>query len=121
MLILVNKGSNSGSGAGKWDIVEKKFQEIGLSYDARYPTSEQECLDVLNKELSGGQKNIIAAGGDGTVNLILNALIDEKTDKVDPGINFGAIGLGSSNDFHKPLNHQTLTQQLLFLHFQLYF
>ena len=39
---------------------------------------------------------IVAAGGDGTVNGVLNAIL------TNGAVALGAIGLGSSNDFHKP-------------------
>ena len=51
---------------------------------------------------SAGHDAIIAAGGDGTVNLALNAIMDPATDRPrSPQVALGAIGLGSSNDFHK--------------------
>lgn len=45
---------------------------------------------------------IAAAGGDGCVNAVLNALMDPVTDRPRGPIVLGAVGLGSSNDFHKP-------------------
>jgi diacylglycerol kinase (ATP) len=43
----------------------------------------------------------VAAGGDGTVNFLLNAIM--TADGVDPReVILGAVALGSSNDFHKP-------------------
>jgi diacylglycerol kinase family enzyme len=104
MLILVNKNSNSGEGARKWATVEKKIKKMGLSYDANYPSSEQECIEVIKNDLTNGRKVFIAAGGDGTANLVLNTIIDKSKDRVYPGIAYGAIGLGSSNDFHKPFD-----------------
>ena len=46
---------------------------------------------------SQGHDVVVAAGGDGTVNGVLNAILANDVD-----VALGAIGLGSSNDFHKP-------------------
>jgi diacylglycerol kinase family enzyme len=43
----------------------------------------------------------VAAGGDGTVNCLLNAIMTAP-DVQRQEVILGAIGLGSSNDFHKP-------------------
>jgi diacylglycerol kinase family enzyme len=50
--------------------------------------------------MRSGESVYIAAGGDGTVNLLLNAIMLANENPND--VVLGAIGLGSSNDFHKP-------------------
>ena len=45
---------------------------------------------------------VVAAGGDGTVHHVVNAMANLDDDLRDAMI-FGAIGLGSSNDAHKPV------------------
>jgi diacylglycerol kinase (ATP) len=53
----------------------------------------------LAAALRDGIEVVIAAGGDGTVNAVASAVLDGPTDSQ---VAFGAVGLGSSNDFHKP-------------------
>src|SRR5687767_3324052 len=50
--------------------------------------------------LQEGKKLLISAGGDGSINYLVNYLIKEKQKDL-PSITLGAIGLGSSNDFLK--------------------
>ncbi len=105
MLILVNKTSNSGKGAGRWDKVEKGLDSLGISYNAVYPKNADDCTSMVLHEIENGGKIIIPAGGDGTVNCALNAVMDPATDTPRGDIVFGGIALGSSNDFHKPFNN----------------
>jgi diacylglycerol kinase family enzyme len=60
------------------------------------------------KALTNGENFFIAAGGDGTVNLLLNALLNKSSCK--PETIIGAVGLGSSNDFHKPFRPEAFIE-----------
>lgn len=62
---------------------------------------ENKLIIWVNNCIRKGIKNFIAAGGDGTVHIAVNALY--KFRLYSPIL--GAIGLGSSNDFHKPFKH----------------
>lgn len=49
-----------------------------------------------------GSPGLAAAGGDGSFNLLLNSVMDPATDRPRWPCALGAVGLGSSNDAHKP-------------------
>ncbi|HLP15316.1 MAG TPA: diacylglycerol kinase family protein, partial [Bacteroidota bacterium] len=55
-----------------------------------------------------GERDFVAAGGDGTLNYLLNILVSELTAASLSEVRIGAIGIGSSNDFHKPFDSHTL-------------
>lgn len=56
--------------------------------------------------LEEGTRFFIAAGGDGTVNALVNGLERARGDVPFEAILLGAVGLGSSNDFHKPARRE---------------
>lgn len=94
MLILVNAGANGGKGAKRWARVERA---LDVEFEAVPTTSAGHAKEILAKTR---HTVVVAAGGDGTVNGVANALFElGRTD-----IALGAIGLGSSNDFHKPFD-----------------
>src|SRR5262249_27239042 len=53
-----------------------------------------------------GRRHFVAAGGDGTVNLALNGLLAVRRRLGLPrdALRLGALGIGSSNDFLKPVD-----------------
>jgi diacylglycerol kinase (ATP) len=103
-LVLINTSACGGTGINKWDTIQpllnKEFIPCFLS--------EEKAVPVLKKYYDEGVRNFIAAGGDGTVNYMLNKLLDSFSDEQLQNIKIGAIGLGSSNDFHKPFNKENL-------------
>lgn len=104
ILVMVNLLANQGNAAKSWRLIKGKVLEklpdepIVKEYD-----DPDEANNYLLASLEAHDINcLISVGGDGTLNALLNTLLN--SDKFDPD-NFylGAIGLGSSNDFLKPV------------------
>jgi diacylglycerol kinase family enzyme len=104
--ILVNYSSNNSNGEKKWLLVKDRVMELlpldtkVISYSKGFDIDE--CIRSLITEEN--ISSIISAGGDGSINYILNAIVaceGESTTR----ISLGAIGLGSSNDFTKPCSN----------------
>ncbi len=103
MLVLVNPRSNGGAAAKRWPAAQSAMRLLRPDAQFAAPNSVAEAKRAIAAGLAAGHDAIIAAGGDGTVNLAVNAIMDPATDRPrSPQVALGAIGLGSSNDFHKP-------------------
>ena len=100
-LVIVNAAASGGRGERRF---EKVSPEVEARLDARYvPLDPAGCWrDVLKEALGEGIRVFIAAGGDGTVGAVADALVAHRGSLPLGAIVLGAIGLGSSNDFHKP-------------------
>lgn len=100
--ISLNETANNGSALNRWKLIRDDIFEY---YSARNLICEvlqsKTEIETILSDIVDQEKRIllIAAGGDGTVNYLLNRVMDKK---VSHRIMLGAIGLGSSNDFHKP-------------------
>ncbi len=103
MIVVLNQNSNCGKGKLKWDKIKQSVQEIEGSFEVISEGSRDQVFHKLDKSLSiNNEQTIISAGGDGSFNDLLNFLMDSSTDKLRFPVTFGAIGIGSSNDLHKP-------------------
>ena len=104
MLVVVNEHSKGATGARRWAAARAALRRSGLAFEevrpASVPASDQAVVDGIAR----GHDVVVAAGGDGTVGAVLNALMDPRTDRPRRDVALGAIGLGSSNDFHKPMS-----------------
>ncbi|MFI7664902.1 diacylglycerol/lipid kinase family protein [Nocardia sp. NPDC049526] len=106
MLVVLNPESNAGTALQRWRPVEGILRERNTDLAVEMPSDAEQATKLVQASLeSDPPEVIVAAGGDGMVNLVLNAIMDPATDRPRQGaesVALGAIGLGSSNDFHKP-------------------
>ena len=88
---IVNPTASRGKGnsMGKW--LEEECPKRNLDFDLQYTTHPVEASKIAAKS-AGDFKNIIAVGGDGTLQEVINGLMD-----VD--VNIGIIPVGTGNDF----------------------
>lgn len=95
---IVNRHSRSGLGGKVWNELERILQERTVPYQVYFTEYQRHATALANKITSDGEEHtIIALGGDGTVNEVVNGIVD--LDKVI----FGYIPVGSGNDFARGL------------------
>ncbi|UCH14271.1 MAG: hypothetical protein JSV22_14370 [Bacteroidales bacterium] len=103
--ILINNSASNNTGEKKWkrikDKVLKRFPKNTIVIPYKVPFNLFHCLKKLINEK--GVTCFISAGGDGSINYLLNALI-KITGRHSRNYCLGGIGLGSSNDFLKPFS-----------------
>lgn len=101
--VLLNPCAGGGRAERRWRELEPEVGRRLGSYvlvTASPPALEEE----LGRLVRQGTRDFVAAGGDGTVNLLLESLIAGVDESALPCLRLGAVGLGSSNDFHKAGN-----------------
>lgn len=101
--ILVNRSACQGRARERWKRIRTEVinrithGSIELCFDGQIDLHTTLEDLIFHEKVNG----IISAGGDGSMHHLVNTLM--KGNKWDPKtIALGAIGLGSSNDFHKP-------------------
>lgn len=75
----------------------KAAQKSGLSLRVRIPWNKKDKPKVVKEALKAGAERIIAGGGDGTINSVVNALVGKG--KKRPQASLGILPLGTANDF----------------------
>lgn len=106
MIIFLNNQACSMLARQKWQTMlhsehRDLFHQAVIREDLPTP-------QLIRELFQQGQRVFIAAGGDGTVNYLINILLTTLTADELEVIYLGAIGLGSSNDFHKPAQKGSL-------------
>jgi YegS/Rv2252/BmrU family lipid kinase len=91
---------NPAAARGKADKIGYKLNELcaakGLDFDLEFTKKRGQATDLAH-EAANKYECIVAVGGDGTVNEIVNGIVGKK-------VKLGIIPVGSGNDFVKALN-----------------
>lgn len=107
MLIFLNPYAGGGTAQTRWARTAPAIRRQFGPFELHMLSSAQRLSTVIEEELQQGERFFVAAGGDGTVQRVLQALLTVDGGAPDD-VCLGAIGLGSSNDFHKPRSEATM-------------
>jgi diacylglycerol kinase family enzyme len=110
MVILLNKNACAGKAKVKWNRIQNEVRKAVGNFIL--VEANEFTKSILLNELFKGEQKFIAAGGDGTVNYLLNILSQSIEPEQLKQIQLGAIGLGSSNDFHKPFSKEKFVEKI---------
>ncbi len=75
----------------------KYVRSKGIDLGVRIPWNKKAKPKVVKEAITDGAKRVIAGGGDGTINAIVNALVGKGKKK--PKVGMGVLPLGTANDF----------------------
>jgi len=96
---IVNRHSRSGLGEKVWMELEQILKERAIEYEVHFTEYQRHATTISNRITSDNKEHtIIALGGDGTINEVVNGIVDLEK------VTFGYIPVGSGNDFARGLN-----------------
>jgi diacylglycerol kinase (ATP) len=100
-LVVVNPAARHGRGGALYAGVRGRVAQQFAVEEVELDTAGA-WEGALMRSLARGTRTVVAAGGDGTVNAVTTALARLRKTWPLEDLILGAVGLGSSNDFHKP-------------------
>jgi diacylglycerol kinase family enzyme len=102
MIVILNPNAGGGTAQATWCRIEPRVREIVGEFELATVDRPEWVHRLVADRLEQGETDFVAAGGDGAVNLVATCLLESAPVEDLGRIRLGAIGLGSSNDFHKP-------------------
>jgi diacylglycerol kinase (ATP) len=96
--IIANPSAGHGKGAHAIPEIERELTRLGLDFDLVRTERVGHAISLARESALAGYDVIVAAGGDGTVNEVLNGLMDARREsKNHPAL--GILCAGRGNDF----------------------
>jgi diacylglycerol kinase (ATP) len=96
--IIVNPISGRGAGESVIPHLETQLREYSLDFDLVRTERPWHAAELAQVAVSDGYDIVVAVGGDGTANEVLNGLMLAKKDGAGTGV-LGLISVGRGNDF----------------------
>jgi YegS/Rv2252/BmrU family lipid kinase len=93
--IIVNPISGRGAGARAVPIIEQTLSSYGLDFDLVHTERPWHAAELAQQAATGGYNVVVAVGGDGTANEVLNGLVQAAQE----GVVMGVLSVGRGNDF----------------------
>jgi YegS/Rv2252/BmrU family lipid kinase len=104
-LVIVNPKSASGSTRDKWSAVAADLRAHFGAFAVAFTKAPGDGIAIAERAAKAGRKFIIACGGDGTVNEVVNGIMNSGED-----VEFGVLPSGTGGDFRRtlgmPQNHR---------------
>ena len=94
VFVIINPHASKGRGAGKAEKIRTCFEEHGIHADFYLTKCENDGEKASLEACLKGYSTVVAAGGDGAVNEVVNGIMKSGTDT-----EMGIIPIGRGNDF----------------------
>ncbi|MHB1354804.1 MAG: diacylglycerol/lipid kinase family protein [Anaerolineae bacterium] len=96
--IIVNPTSGRGTGARSIPVIRQTLVEYGLDFDLVQTERPGHAIELAQQAVREGYDYVVAAGGDGTCNEVINGLVLAQKAGLGEAC-MGALCVGRGNDF----------------------
>jgi diacylglycerol kinase (ATP) len=101
--IILNPTAGSGAGAQSLQRIERVLTAQALDFDIVMSTYPGHAIELAKEAAQAGYETVVAAGGDGTSNEVINGLMEAKVAGAGDHA-LGLLSVGRGNDFAHAVN-----------------
>jgi diacylglycerol kinase (ATP) len=94
-LLIVNPVAAGGKTGKVWPDVENVLRSLGLTFDYRFTEEPNHATALAREGVDQGYETVVAVGGDGTINEVVNGLMPPGGDKAGAVLGIVITGRGS--------------------------
>jgi len=100
---IVNPICAKGRALSEWPKYQRMLNTYGVKFDYDITQNPKDAISLTQASLEEGFERIVAVGGDGTINEVINGFFRDGK-PINPKAELGIIPIGSGNDFIKAIN-----------------
>ena len=94
-LFIVNPVAAAGKTGSVWPEIEKELHSLGLEFDHRFTEAPNHATALAREGVEQGCEIVVAVGGDGTVNEVVNGLMSPGGEQAEATLGVVITGRGS--------------------------
>ncbi len=99
-MLIVNPAAGAGKTAREWPALTSRLRGAGLKFDYILTEAPGHAIALAREALLKGYELIVAVGGDGTVNEVVNGIYGEGAEK---DVTLGIVSSGTGGDYIRTL------------------
>jgi len=100
-LFVVNPVAAGGKTAQVWPQIEKQLHSLGVDFEYRLTEAPGHATDLAREGVAQGYEMVVAVGGDGTVNEVVNGLMAPGGTRAQATL--GVVITGRGSDFARTI------------------
>jgi YegS/Rv2252/BmrU family lipid kinase len=109
VVFVVNPASSGGSTGRQWRWIGARFRERLGDFGELFTARPMDAVLLARRALQDGADVVVAVGGDGTINEVVNGFFDEEGRPVRPGAALAVLPQGTGGDFRRTFGwHESL-------------
>lgn len=102
-IFIVNPASGNGEGKNYGLKLESMLPKMGIDFEIIYTEGPKHATEIASRYFKSDDVDLIAVGGDGTMNEVLNG--------IHSGVSMGILPCGSGNDFYRLIDPKLISFQ----------
>jgi diacylglycerol kinase (ATP) len=106
-LVIVNPASAGGRTGKRWPALRDALTSARVVYDVHHTTAPDDATAVTRSALIDGYDRVVAAGGDGTLNEVVNGFFTPDGGSINSGAVLGMFPSGTGGDFRRTVGLPT--------------
>lgn len=105
-VLVVNPRSQGGRLGKRWKDIADTIGRA-FPFDELITEGPHDATRLTREALRGGAERVVAIGGDGTINEVVNGFFDEQGNAIAPDASFALIPFGTGGDFRRTVSVPT--------------
>jgi YegS/Rv2252/BmrU family lipid kinase len=105
-VLVVNPRSQGGRLGKRWKDIADTIGRA-FPFDELITEGPHDAIRLTREALRGGAERVVAIGGDGTINEVVNGFFDDQGKPIAPEASFAVIPFGTGGDFRRTANLPT--------------
>ena len=99
--LVVNPRSAGGGTGRRWESIESRVRGVLGDVSVGMTAGPMDAVRLTREALRAGHRTVLAVGGDGTINEVVNGFFDDEGLPIAPGASLGLLPAGTGGDFRR--------------------